>query len=465
MNHDGKAVSSEYRRFFAELVPRLDTARTLDRELDRNLARRFNVLDYLKTDELGLSRIIADLLNPTASHGQNLLFLRILLDRLRKMRPRTWPDLDRSEITVVVERRIAADRRIDISVQIGEGDKRYCLAIENKPYAGDQVSQVRDYLKFLEKEYRGRFLLIYLSPTGEGPSESSIRKVELQKKWTDRFVIMPYHRGSEEQTDEFRDFRLPDSLADWLGECRMNCEVDRVRWFLRDAEVFCRRIFGGQSKTNDSETAAVRDFVLSSPDNLRTALAVQESWLAIKKSVCNSFLERLCEQIMLKIESDVGSYGDLCVGYEYGGESRWSSIVWLYRKSWARYSVEAPAKHQRTSIALNNGEVGPNGWIIGVLSPISKNDMVDGDKKRRLCLETALKQPLDQLQLRRTSPRWPWYGLVPDRRNWNPLIPDLHHEREQAGEITKYFVDRFAEVAEKAIRIINKIEGNQGSRL
>ena len=31
MNHDGQAVSSECRRFFAELVPRLDTARTLER--------------------------------------------------------------------------------------------------------------------------------------------------------------------------------------------------------------------------------------------------------------------------------------------------------------------------------------------------------------------------------------------------------------------------------------------------
>ena len=31
MNHDGQAVSSECRRFFAKLMPRLDTARTLER--------------------------------------------------------------------------------------------------------------------------------------------------------------------------------------------------------------------------------------------------------------------------------------------------------------------------------------------------------------------------------------------------------------------------------------------------
>lgn len=41
-----------YERFFAELAPRLDTARALETELDRHLARRFNVFDYAKTDEL-----------------------------------------------------------------------------------------------------------------------------------------------------------------------------------------------------------------------------------------------------------------------------------------------------------------------------------------------------------------------------------------------------------------------------
>ena len=47
-------------------------------------------------------------------------------------------------------------------------------------------------------------------------------------------------------------------------------------------------------------------------------------------------------------------------------------------------------------------------------------------------------------------------------RNWNPLLPDLQRESEteEGGEITNYFVDRFAEVATKAIPAINEIEGN-----
>lgn len=69
-----------YQRFFATLAPRLEMARFVERELDRDLARRFNVFDYLRTDELGLSRIIADLLDPAGTHGQGALFLKALLD-------------------------------------------------------------------------------------------------------------------------------------------------------------------------------------------------------------------------------------------------------------------------------------------------------------------------------------------------------------------------------------------------
>ena len=63
-------------RFFSELAPRLEMARELDLELDRRLAWRFNSFDYLRTKELGLSRVIANLLNPQASHGQGTVFLR-----------------------------------------------------------------------------------------------------------------------------------------------------------------------------------------------------------------------------------------------------------------------------------------------------------------------------------------------------------------------------------------------------
>lgn len=47
-------------RLLQELTPHLHAARAVERDLDCHLARRFNVFRYLRDDELGLSRIIAE---------------------------------------------------------------------------------------------------------------------------------------------------------------------------------------------------------------------------------------------------------------------------------------------------------------------------------------------------------------------------------------------------------------------
>ena len=46
-----------------------------------------------------------------------------------------------------------------------------------------------------------------------------------------------------------------------------------------------------------------------------------------------------------------------------------------------------------------------------------------------------------------------------DKRNWNSLVPVLHQENEGDGrEVTRYFVNKFTEIAEKALPMIDAIE-------
>ena len=454
----------EIERFFDELAPRLETARVLEQELDRNLARRFNVLDYLKTDELGLSRIIADLLDPDASHGQGVPFLQTFLGKLEGFNETPqWPDLDRSpRVSVFREWTTDQQRKIDVVVKIKGPDKEpRCLALENKPYDRDRKSQVKDYLEFLKRRYDERFLLVYLSPTGDGPSEWSISSKELHE-WKGRFAIMPYYDGGEKRADEFDDFRLRPSLADWLGECRKNCEVDRLRWFLRDAETFCQRTFGGQAMTTKSENKTVQDFVLADPGKLRTAVTVYESWPAIKDKVCGQFFERLRSAIENKAKKFAG---DIIVVCEYTGETNYGNWIRLYRECWAHYEVNHSVSKgiTRTTIGMDNQKKGPNGWCIGVASPMSRDKMTLDEKERR---EGLVKKLGDRLGSGKVSEWWPWWNWVEgDKRDWDLLIPDLHkecHDNNNNGKITAYFVDKFIEIAEKAIPIINKIETGNG---
>ena len=81
-----KARQQRYLRLLSEVTPHLEAARAAALERDRQLAPRFNVFKYLREDELGLSRMIADLLDPTTEHGQGTVFLEAMLDTFPETR-------------------------------------------------------------------------------------------------------------------------------------------------------------------------------------------------------------------------------------------------------------------------------------------------------------------------------------------------------------------------------------------
>ena len=436
-------------RFFMDLAPRLETARALERDLDRFLARRFNVLDYLRQDELGLSKILADLLDPDAAHGQGWLFLGAFLKLLG--RPVTdnrfeQIDEDNAKVVVALERVIDHGRRIDISVEIESDGERYCLAVENKPYAGDQERQVADYLSFLEGAYKDRFMLIYLSSTGQPPSEASVSRQALEQDWKGRFAIWSYYDSGEVPDDDL--VRLHESLRDWIADCRRDCEVDRLRSFLRDIETFCERTMGGKTMLGDGEREAVLNYVLADPERLETALAVHESWPDIRDRVCEDFMRHLYE----KIKSDDRLPGSLTVNFQYDGETRKGNRLWLCREVWKSHpnadKSNNPDSGHRYEVRLESWGPGPQGWYIGVLDPTKGND-----RERFAPLKAQLGG--------RSEAEWPWWEDLDGKiKNWTPLVPDLLKEcNDGDGKIMNTIADRFVDVASAAIPVIDDIEG------
>ena len=357
-------------------------------------------------------------------------------------------DPDECRVSVAVEHWIPWHRKkIDVVVRIDAPDKEaFCLAIENKPYAGDQENQVNDYLEHLDEEFGDRFLLLYLSPTGEGPSERSVGTKELDEKWKGRFGIVPYHEGQEALLDEFDAFRFPFSLTDWPEECRTRCEVDRLRWFLHDAGLFCKKTFGDRAMTSDSETRAVREFLLSSPDNLnlKVAQAVYESWPAIRDEVCERFLKRLEKRIEDRMKESTDGIRAGCV-------YRTANALWLYRDCWAERG-EGYHGIRRRAILMEPDNRGANDWYIGIWNP--------GNKEPKI-LRNALVRKLREGEY---EDNFPWYDWMDeDKSSWSVLVPDLHEEcgMEDGGEVTNYFVDRFVDVATEAIPVIDELEGTE----
>ena len=463
---DGQLALSD---FFTELERRLQSVKDLERKSDRDHAHRFNFLDYLRTDELGLSRIIADLLDPHARHGQGPLFLKTLLEMLQPtIKP--WPDLDVAGARVNQEQVIEKQRRIDIEVRIPDGNGApYRLAIENKPYAGDQNRQVVDYLEHLKKkeEDGGGFVLIYLSSDGHPPSEESLSETGLQE-WRDRFVIMPYDDQSygKEVDDRFKDFRTDFALTTWLSTCREKCSVERLRWFLDDAEKYCQRTFGDHQMASDNETLQVIDFLHSNPDHFDAAWAVRNSWPDVADEVCERFLRHLCDSIQQKANEEFPKLpGGPVVSYVYERKSTrktWRHGVSLSGRCWRRYSNPAEQGCAQTSIKLNNQGNGPWAWGIGVCSPTERENMSPEDRERRDRIRTELESKFKHGRSTAWWPRWKAVQLDDEMTYWWPLVPKLHREcKSGGGKVTDYFVEKFIEVACQAIPVINKIEGER----
>ncbi len=450
-----------YRDFFTVLAPRLEAARGLDIELDRQLARRFNVFKYLKTDELGLSAILADLLNPRGPHGQGTFFLQRFVKILGKLPFR--PNLSASRISdPVVEMATAENGRFDIYLQIDDGAAPYCLAIENKPYARDQKNQVKKYLEYLSCQYGKRFVLIYLSPKGEGPRNRSLPTKELGK-WSGKFAILPYLKAhieedgktEGEREDGFEEFRLPYSLADWFKECRRDCDVDRLRWFLRDAEAFCQRQFGGQTMTNDCDTKLATDFVLSEPEkNLEIAYTVYKSWPAVRERICTKFSDNIRSHVKDKISE---LQDDIQVEATYGGKSSIKFRLWLYRRSWTQYEVGNPDWPERIAVRLEVGDA-PKSRYFGIVSPLPLEKITKGDTKRSEDFKAELRKSLGS---GKQDSKWLWWNYVEHPRygDWESRILGLYRETEKGnGKVMKYYVDLVVKTAKKVMQIISDFD-------
>ena len=424
-------------RMFRTLGPRLAAARHVERELDRVLANRFNPLDYLRTDELGLSRILADLLNPNAAHGQGTAFLHSFLERVRPMLPgRCSPTLHPALVQTRRERSIDGGGRLDISIDIGIGrSETLCIAIENKPFAADGEGQVDAYLKFLRSHYPGRFLLIYLSPHGGPPSSESLPPDACR----DGLATMSYCPSLPDAAERDSTIQLRFALTDWLRECSLSCTVDRLRWFLHDMENFCHNTFGGQL-TTAREHQEVRDFILENDDNLLAAFAILDAYPVTRNEVIAGFLERLCERVTSELHQE-----GFETGWYYADNWR-EDGVWVYRNSWVGES-------STPYIWLGHDGANARSWWLGIgFHPHGKGD--HRIASLRPLLADSLGRPSQKVE------NYPWFRYLDQHRDWAPLLVRLHAERERPGELIEHFASEFVAVASKAAKLIDDVSSS-----
>lgn len=171
----------------------------------------FNPLFYFNIGETLHSYLLADLLNPNSSHGQDRLFLNSFLKKIKIKEP------DKGIWNITAEK-----GRIDILLI--RDNPHSVIIIENKSNnAVDQNSQLYRYwyekiylqnkhIDYSKKEtYKDNYKILYLPPNeSKIPNESSLQKPDWEELKDFPYKKLPL----EYELITFKDF-----ICDWLKEC------------------------------------------------------------------------------------------------------------------------------------------------------------------------------------------------------------------------------------------------------
>ncbi len=187
-------------------------------------APNFNGFRLLDPNELRLSAVLANLLDPKGNHAQKDLFLKNFLGHF--MSEHKNDSLE--DVKVKPERSIEGKRRIDLVITSADFE----LAFENKPWASDQHRQVSDYLLHLRGIKKKTKLLVYLSHDGGGPSDVSICPEKLEEAIKEKQIkIIAYL-----------------SLVEWLEACEKEVVAPNVKHFLAEYIAYIEFQFDADQK-------------------------------------------------------------------------------------------------------------------------------------------------------------------------------------------------------------------------
>lgn len=389
-------MEQEIDRLLNDVAFKMGTLREARNRFSAQLAPEFRIFDFLRTDEMGLSRCIASLLNPNGTHGQGRVFLAAFLN---KVGPESSWMTTAEDCKVETEKQANGQRRIDIYMNF---PKAGVLGIENKPWADDQNQQLSDYADFLEAASGNKkWLLIYLSNCD--PSEESIttHKREMLEEYG-QFVRLTY-------TD----------IIEWLDYCAGQSKALVVRVFIEELAKFIRMNINGE--LDMSEEIEMKRVILKSPESLSSAFQVFKAMDGAKKELLKQFHDELDDR--LKVHS-------MKLGWELDG--------WQAYKGFIIRFDELP---QTLNLRFEFDKTNLNAFFWG----IAKNNKDYNDSH---VWDEVNKLMSSSFGSTKGSDYWPWYSVLPDHEfaaameNWQIseepwiAIMDKNQNENLAAKIT-----------------------------
>ena len=358
-----------------EVAFKIGTLREARNRFSDRLAPEFSIFDYVRDDEMGISRCIASLLDPRGKHGQGNLFLEAFLQCIGSAA--SWAK-NAGSCLVVPEKQANGQRRIDIHLEFPNG----AIGIENKPWAGDQDNQLTDYARYL-KDAAGakKWLLLFLCD--RDPSDNSMTQCEQEKlSSTGQFVRCNY-----------------SEVIEWLEICACKSKALNVRIFIEELAKFIRvNIKGELDMSEEKETCSI---ILESKESLGSAFEIFKAIDGVKKGLMKKFRNDL--------ESELKSHGFHLV-WDTNLENDW--------RKWVGFGVKFRAE-QNLYLRFEFQYPGLDGFFWGI-----KRETTTIQSDPGLWNQTHSLMTNHFCMGERPTERWPWctsnttIGFDADITNW-----------------------------------------------
>lgn len=356
---------------------RLATLREARNRFSDQLAPDFKIFDYLRTDEMGLSKCLASLLDPKGKHGQGSVFLSVFMEEIGA----DWAT-NMTDCQVTLEKQANGQRRIDVFLEFPNG----VVGIENKPWASCQDRQLVDYAEYLGKISGSKnWMLVFLS--NRDPEEKSLTQARREELESDRrFIHLRYEK-----------------LIDWLEVCACKSRALVVRVFIEELIKFIRTNINGEVEMSDEKE--ISSAVLKSSETLGSAFQIVKAMDGIKKDLLNKFHNDL----------------DSALKKEHLILSDWSMENW---RPYIGFNIQFGDNKQKLNLRFEFDKTGLNEFFWGIKDITSDSargsDNWNSDAWRDLNGVMA-----SQFHSEKSSKWWPWYSELPNHefdaemKNWS----------------------------------------------
>ena len=383
--------------FFSVLNQKLKIHRQTKRQLDRFLSTDFNIFTFIKPDEKRLSNVIANLLNPASSHGQQRVFLNTFLRRIGKDNL-----CDAQPPQVATEYPIENPKgSIDVLVDF----RAFVIAIENKPRADDGDAQLSNYLAYLKNTYKDRFCLIYLTQKDRlRPTSKSIEEDECSRFIQNRKLLLLSYN--------------PDIL-EWLRECSQLCESDKFRGFLRDFMNYIPTMEGSMS--NSSERKMIVEHALENKENLEIALDINSAFKGeLHGQIIIGFLNKLENFVLDELQQQrPDASKEWCINND--------GLRQHPRKRDEQFSFGKVSWGNRHGVILSPADYDACAFAMGVWTKDTPKPIFnEEDRLRKKLTDQTAKfdgikvEPTEWTDKWREDKHWVWHCcLKSPYRNWN----------------------------------------------